>query len=418
MLPVRNGVHDLRRLLPRIARVTERSVDGACETIVVLGRADGEAARIAGAAGARVLVTPRGGYGAFLRAGLAAARGQWVLTMDADFSHQPQFIQTMWRQRRAADLLIGSRYVAGSYAAMPLARRILSRGLNRVYATALSLPYRDLSSAFRLYRRRVLDDIGAPAANGLDALQEIVVRAFSQGWKIAEVPLYYVQPRTWTEGRLADLGASYLQTFGRLFALRNSVKAADYDNRAFDSWIPLQRWWQRARFEVIRSMVDDAERILDIGCGSSRIVQTLPQAVGLDYQIRKLRWLRAPGRQLVQASLGELPFPDASFDAVICSEVIEHIEGDRLDLRDMARVLAPGGTLVLGTPDYSSTAWRVLEGVYKAVFPGGYASEHINPFTRPQLQAEIEGLGLRPVTLRYVGLGHSEMIFKALKAAP
>jgi SAM-dependent methyltransferase len=193
------------------------------------------------------------------------------------------------------------------------------------------------------------------------------------------------------------------------------VKAADYDHRAFDSWIPLQRWWQRSRFGVILGMVDDAERILDIGCGSSRILQSLPQAVGLDYQIRKLRWLRAPGRQLVQGSIQRLPFPDGTFDAVICSEVIEHIERDQLDLRDMVRVLSPQGTLILGTPDYASTSWRVLEGVYKAVFPGGYASEHINPYTRAELRREIERLGLRPVALRYVGVGRSEMIFKALK---
>ena len=100
---------------------------------------------------------------------------------------------------------------------------------------------------------------------------------------------------------------------GKLIALRNSVKAADYDSRAFDSWIPLQRYWQRARFRVIRSMVDGSSRILDIGCGSSRIVQTLPQAVGLDMQIRKLRWLRASGRQLVQGSLSTLPFAAMRF---------------------------------------------------------------------------------------------------------
>jgi SAM-dependent methyltransferase len=198
-------------------------------------------------------------------------------------------------------------------------------------------------------------------------------------------------------------------------AHRNSVKSADYDHRAFDSWIPLQRYWQRARFRVIRGMVDGRNRILDIGCGSSRIVQTLPQAVGMDMQIRKLRWLRAPGRQLVQASLMRLPFPDGTFDCVICSEVIEHIPSDRVELGDMVRVLSPGGLLVLGTPDYGRWRWRALEGAYKRVFPQGYATEHINPYTRDQLRHELERLGLLVEDVCYVG--GSEMIFKAVKPA-
>jgi len=262
-----------------------------------------------------------------------------------------------------------------------------------------------------MYRREVLDDIGPVHADGLDSLQEILVKAYGQGWKIREVPLFYRAARTWTGGRMAELGMGYLKTLGRMVALRNSVKSADYDHRAFDSWIPLQRYWQRARFRIIRGMVDGSTRVLDIGCGSSRILQSLPQAVGLDMQIRKLRWLRAPGRQLVQGSLSRLPFADRTFDAVICSEVIEHIPRNEIDLTDMVRVLAPGGTLVLGTPDYGRWQWRWLEGMYKRVFPQGYATEHINRYTRKGLRQEIEALGLTVLDVQYVG--GSEMIFQA-----
>jgi 2-polyprenyl-3-methyl-5-hydroxy-6-metoxy-1,4-benzoquinol methylase len=98
---------------------------------------------------------------------------------------------------------------------------------------------------------------------------------------------------------------------------------------------------------------------------------------------------------------------------VICSEVIEHIAREEIDLRDMVRVLAPGGTLVLGTPDYGRWIWRALEGLYKKVFPQGYATEHINPYTRREMRQEIERLGLVVMDLQYVG--GSEMIFKAVK---
>ena len=413
VIPVWNGDHSLGRLLPQLSRAL-RTLPATSEVLVVLPAGD-PVERLVEAAGARVVPPPDGGYGAALNAGLEAALGRWVVTMDADYSHHPEFVRTLWLNRESADVLIASRYVAGAYAAMPLSRRVASRTLNSLYRTALALPYRDLSSGFRMSRRAVLKDLGPASATGLDALQELIARAFAQGWRIEEVPLYYPQSKRWAGGRFAELSAGYLKTFGRMFSLRNSVKAADYDHRAFDSWIPLQRYWQRARFRVIRGMVDGSTRILDIGCGSSRIVQSLPQAVGLDMQLRKLRWLRAPGRQLVQASLMDLPFPDEAFDCVICSEVIEHIPREDITLTDMVRVLAPGGVLVLGTPDYGRWIWRALEGAYKKVFPQGYATEHINLYTRATLRTEIETLGLTILDLQYVGA--SEMIFKAMKPA-
>jgi ubiquinone/menaquinone biosynthesis C-methylase UbiE len=130
-------------------------------------------------------------------------------------------------------------------------------------------------------------------------------------------------------------------------------------------------------------------------------------------QIRKLRWMRAPGRSLVAGSLSNLPFADESFDAVICSEVIEHIPRDEIDLTDMARVLQPGGILVLGTPDYGRWIWRTLENMYKKVFPQGYATEHINQYTRHSLRRELEHMGLVVLDVQYVAA--SEMIFKAVK---
>src|SRR5438132_303929 len=92
----------------------------------------------------------------------------------------------------------------------------LGKLLPRVFRTALALPCRDLASGFRLYARGVIDDRGPVTAQGLDSLQEIVARAFAQGWKIEEVPLYYPQPKRWTSGRAAELGIGYLRTIGRL----------------------------------------------------------------------------------------------------------------------------------------------------------------------------------------------------------
>jgi 2-polyprenyl-6-hydroxyphenyl methylase/3-demethylubiquinone-9 3-methyltransferase len=151
--------------------------------------------------------------------------------------------------------------------------------------------------------------------------------------------------------------------------------------------------------------------VLDIGCGSSRIILDLPRAIGLDIRQNRLRWLSWRRQRLVRASCERLPFADASFDGVIHSQVIEHLVDDPAILGECRRVLRPGGILVLGTPDYGRALWPVLEWIHARVMPGGYAHEHITRFTRRTLADRLTGLGFEILECRYVG--GCEMIFKA-----
>src|SRR5207248_4342758 len=95
VVPVWNGEHNLGRLLPRLDEALAGTVSGPTEVIVALP-ADDPARPLAEGLGARVLSFAGSGYGAALRAGLGAAAGAWVVTMDADFSHHPEFIRTLW----------------------------------------------------------------------------------------------------------------------------------------------------------------------------------------------------------------------------------------------------------------------------------------------------------------------------------
>ena len=89
--------------------------------------------------------------------------------------------------------------------------------------------------------------------------------------------------------------------------------------------------------------MEPGQQVLDVGCGSSRIVLDLPNAVGLDIRQNKLRWLSWRRRRLVRASCERLPFADGSFDGLIHSEVIEHLPDDPAILAECHRVLRPGG---------------------------------------------------------------------------
>src|SRR5207248_1361323 len=175
-----------------------------------------------------------------------------------------------------------------------------------------------------------------------------------------------------------------------------------------DSIVPLQRYWQRRRYAVITKLAAGAQRVLDVGCGSSRIIGS-GRLVGLDIVLGKLRYARRYENPLVHGSIFELPFKDASFDCVICSEVIEHVPADERVFSELERVLEPGGRLILGTPDYDRWRWRALEWVYGKVSPGGYADEHITHYGRENLAAYLSARGMTIESVDYVG--GSEMIF-------
>jgi SAM-dependent methyltransferase len=353
-----------------------------------------------------------GGYGAALRAGFDRAQGEYILTIDADGSHDPSFLTAIWEARKGVEVVIASRYVEGGRAEMPRARRALSRALNRALRRGLSLPYSDLSSGYRLYRREALASLPLQAT-GFDILQEILIRMVAAGYAIREVPLHYRalgRHRAW----LARFALSHLKTFGAMWKLRNSIASADYDARAYQSVVPLQRYWQRRRYQVITTMAAGARRVLDVGCGSSRIIGS-GRMVGLDIVLAKLRYARRYGNPLVHGSIFELPFKDSAFDCVICSEVIEHVPADERVFSELERVLEPGGRLILGTPDYDRWRWRAMEWMYGRLAPGGYADEHITHYSRSNLAVYLKARGFTIEALEYVG--GSEMIFSLRKAA-
>lgn len=393
VVPAHDEGPNLRLLLPQLRSILDE-LGIASEVLVVVRRADPET-RAAAAGGLATVVEQREpGYGGALRSGFALCRGRYVLTMDADLSHPPTFAADLWRHRDEAEVLVASRYVAGGGATMPLARALLSRVLNRFFALGLGVPLRDLSSGFRLYRTSILD-MRAVAARDFDVLPEIVIRAYTGGWRVKEIPFQY-EPRAHgsSNARIVPFGIAYLRTFLRLVALRNSVQAADYEDRAFRSVIPLQRYWQRTRRRHVAALLEPGRRTLDVGCGSSRILEALPPgSVGLDVLAQKLRYARRFGRPLVQASALRLPFRDGAFASVVASQLVEALPRGASVLAELARVPAPGGRLIIATTDHGHWPWRVLGPLYRQLVPGAAATPSLARYTRRELVAEVARLG-------------------------
>jgi len=349
----------------------------------------------------RIVPVPRA-YGLALAAGIAEARGEFVLTMDADLSHPPDVVEQLWRERTGADIVIASRYVAGGAATVPAYRNISSRLLNALFSRGLDVPIRDVSSGFRLYRAAALREQRITSQD-FDVLQQIVVQAFAEGWSVTEVPFAYAsRAASGSIRRMAAVGAACLRTSGELWLMRNSILAADYDYRAHDSRIPLQRYWQRQRYRHITDLIRGHGAVLDVGCGSSHIIGQLPRgSVAIDVLHRKLRFARRFGRALARASGFALPFRDGAFPCVLCSQVIEHVPKSSPILDELCRVLQPGGRLVLGTPDYANWQWVYMEKLYGLV-PGGYKDEHISHYTNVELLRIMKARGLQFEEERYI----------------
>lgn len=383
---------NIGRLLNSTREVLE-DIGATFELLVIDGNSKDNTVEEALSSGAKVERQTEQGYGNAFRQGLASCSGRWILTLDADGSHDPNFVRTVWENRNTAEVVIASRYAEGD-ARMPYSRLVLSKLLNRFVARVLSLPLKDLSSGYRLYRRSAIQELKL-SGQDFNVLIELLAKMYLKGYSAREVPFFY-KPRGQGRSKAALLrfARSYLSSCWRLWRLRNSIEAADYDGRAYRSLIYPQRYWQQKRFKIITGMLDgQSDDILDVGCGSSKIIQFLPGAIGLDYNLSKLRYLRPCHSRLVHGSIFGLPFADESFETVICSQVIEHIPDTESAVSELLRVLKPGGRLILGTPDYAGWQWPVIERIYERVIPGGYAEEHITHLTRDGMVEMVESLG-------------------------
>jgi ubiquinone biosynthesis O-methyltransferase len=124
---------------------------------------------------------------------------------------------------------------------------------------------------------------------------------------------------------------------------------------------------QTVRSQMVLSMIDPQadEVILDAGCGNARdLIQLAPhgcKCVGIDFSPNMIeeakKELATRNIQRVEVEVGDLTnlrFSDQTFDKVFASEVLEHVPDYRKAVSEMARVLKPGGTLVVTTPNRHS----------------------------------------------------------------
>ncbi|KAA8896786.1 nucleotide-diphospho-sugar transferase [Sphaerosporella brunnea] len=158
--------------------------------------------------GDKILLKPRAGklgLGTAYVHGLKYVTGNFVIIMDADFSHHPKFIADFIALQKAHDydIVTGTRYAGdGGVYGWDLKRKLVSRGAN-LFATVMLQPgVSDLTGSFRLYKKPVLDKVIATTeSKGYTFQMEMMVRARALGYSVGEVPISFVD-RLYGESKL------------------------------------------------------------------------------------------------------------------------------------------------------------------------------------------------------------------------
>jgi SAM-dependent methyltransferase len=165
--------------------------------------------------------------------------------------------------------------------------------------------------------------------------------------------------------------------------------------------------------DLERLEVGPGHRVLDAGCGEGRhcfgCLERGAQVVGFDLDFASMRdaskrlRLRAGELsslgEMTQGNIFRLPFPDATFDRVICSEVMEHVHDYKGAAAELARVTRPGGKVAVTIPTATSEHLYLRLGDEYFESPGG----HIRIFKPRQL---AEGLAAAGLSTTGVGFAH------------
>lgn len=160
-----------------------------------------------------------------------------------------------------------------------------------------------------------------------------------------------------------------------------------------------RHWWYRGRRSVIERVIEDLQlageaRILDAGCGSGRNMVEFARhgtVTGVELSDTSVALARERGAgEVIEGSVLEMPFEPGTFELAASLDVIEHLQDDLAALRELRRVVAPGGALLVTVPAYQ-WLWSGHDEI----------NHHFRRYTRRSLQQIGEQAGWRQVRTTY-----------------
>ena len=175
------------------------------------------------------------------------------------------------------------------------------------------------------------------------------------------------------------------------------------DERLYQHFFDVEErfWWnvgtRRAFFSALAAVRTDADaRVVDVGCGTGIVLREFPWRprllCGCDASPTALEFTRHRDiHNLVRGDVMALPFADNSIDLLLALDVIEHLDDDAAALRELTRVLRPGGHLLLHVPAFE-VLWSDKDDI----------NQHRRRYRRPALLRCVRDAGLEPVSSGYL----------------
>lgn len=165
-------------------------------------------------------------YGDAIRTGIAQARGQYMLCMDADGSHNPSYFRSMWDKREVWDIVIGSRYAKGGHTENPRILIAMSYVVNLTFRLSFNIKAKDVTNSFRLYNTAILKPLKLES-NAFDILEELLIKAVTHQppARVGEVPVTFERRKAGESKRkLAQFALGYLSTLRKLRQFQADAK--------------------------------------------------------------------------------------------------------------------------------------------------------------------------------------------------
>ncbi len=175
--------------------------------------------------------------------------------------------------------------------------------------------------------------------------------------------------------------------------------------RTFDRWAssyerdPFSRWLARRQRDALEALqLEPGDRLLDVGCGTGAGVRAasarVERAVGVDLSPKMLAEARERASGLsnvefVEGDSEDLPFGDGEFTAVVCTTSLHHYPRPDAAAREFARVLAPGGRVVIGDGTRDSVVTKVGDFLARKFERG-----HVRLHGLEELRRLLEDTGL------------------------